>query len=125
MPEQEIDKKKKPISFLQAFFEDRNTPALYRQVSENVTGKTIFERKEFKSKESLKNLYSLTDIPGYLDLSLGQQFAHYKTCKCDLFDGFLVDLTPYTGVEAYLKDNFGKTGRSKIRRYIKRLELCT
>lgn len=124
MPDQEKEERKKPISFLQTFFEDRNTPDIYASVTETVTGKTLFKRKSPCGPHDANRLYSFTDIPGYLGFTVCDSVGDYKTRKCDLFDGFLVDLTKYNGVQEYLSDNFGKSGRSKIRRYIKRLDLC-
>lgn len=124
MAEQEKEENKKPISFLQTFFEDRNTPLVYNKVQETVTGNVLFERADSEVPNELKKVYSITDIPGFLELKVNHNMEVYKSKSCDLFDGFLVNLKKYNGVEDYLKDNFGKNGRSKIRRYIKRLELC-
>ncbi|UJH67004.1 GNAT family N-acetyltransferase [Allomuricauda sp. SCSIO 65647] len=114
----------KPISLSQSFFEKGEVPEIFWRVSELVTGKVLFERKKLFNPQDFKGLYSFTEVPDYLKFELHPQFKGFTRKSWKVNDGFLANLAKYDDIDDYLKNHFGKTSRSKIRRYLKRLDTC-
>ncbi|AKA36062.1 GNAT family N-acetyltransferase [Flagellimonas lutaonensis] len=114
----------KPVSLSQSFFEKDVVPEIFSRVSESVTGKTLFKRNDHLEQESLNKIYLFTEVPDYLTFHLHDELKNFSRKSWKVNDGFLANLAQYQNIDDYLKNHFGKSSRSKIRRYLKRLDTC-
>ncbi|MEO0902035.1 MAG: GNAT family N-acetyltransferase [Bacteroidota bacterium] len=76
------------------------------------------------SQDTLKNTtFIIEDFPDYLETKQ-PNVEGIRLKRIQLYKGFLIDFSHYTGLEIYLKNHFGKSSRSKLRRYLRRLDHC-
>ena len=84
----------------------------------------LYRASEVPDAHDHKDLYVFTEVPDYLKFNLHQNLEALARKSWKVNDGFLANLSQYNDIDDYLKNHFGKTSRSKIRRYLKRLETC-
>jgi hypothetical protein len=69
--------------------------------------------------------YLIFDIPGYLNPEINDfEGAGARNIKVSRYPGFLINLEDYADCTEFLSESFGKTTRSRFRKYKKRLETC-
>lgn len=66
------------------------------------------------------------DVPAYFGEAQANRMPsnRIKTLKIKQYPGFLIDLSRYGDLEAYMADTFGRKSRNKLRRDRRRLEAC-
>ncbi len=70
--------------------------------------------------ESMNSPFFICDLPSYQQLVLQGELKTLKKLDSPLYQGFLLDLTPYENLDGYLKSHFPTTTRM-FRRHGKRL----
>lgn len=111
-------------NFMASFLGERTLAPFYEKAHNSIENKTIYNEPVKDETAIDENLYIIEDVPDYLNLSHSKEHSHISIKKVTLYEGYLIDFTKFSGLEDYLKTHFGKSSRSKLRRYINRLELC-
>jgi len=109
------------IVFLKALFSSHNLSCFYERIS--------FEERKINLPKNIKTMGNkfvcvIRDIPGYLTLKEQKSDPKLKFHRVKTLKGYLIELTNYRTIDAYLNANFGTKSRSNLRRYTNRLEKC-
>ncbi|UII76135.1 GNAT family N-acetyltransferase [Flagellimonas sp. HMM57] len=108
-------------NFMASFLGERTVSPFYEKVFNTFNKELIYN---YPVTTKADTLFIIEDVPDYLQVELPETFNDLKLKKVSLYDGYLIDFTKYKNLDEYLNQHFGKTSRSKLRRYVNRLELC-
>lgn len=67
---------------------------------------------------------TILDVPSYHKVHIVDTPSKLKTLYSPLYEGFLIDLTPYNNTESYLKEHFKSSIRNRFRARKKKLDQC-
>lgn len=119
-----IDFLKVKNNFHFTFFTSRYIYAYYSNIFNCTSKQDYFNRSEGIKDYSKKDIIVINNIPAYLEARINQDNGPYKFFKIHYLDGFLINLKDFVNLDDYMKAQFGPKSRSKLRKYVKRLELC-
>lgn len=105
-----------------AFFKPFKLP-LYVNVGRNLTkgmSYTLENHLDYKRKTFL-----IYDVPEYFNLPfLEDNTTSLKLKKIKQYPGYSINIDNYNNLDEFLKTTFSKSSNQKLRRYLRRLELC-
>lgn len=105
------------------FYTSRRIYGFYHNIYNRTSERDYINRPEEKLENKKKDIIVVNNIPAYLDARLKNNNSH-KVYKVNYLDGFLVNLEKFKGLEDYMKIQFGAKSRSRLRGFVKRLEIC-
>ena len=109
--------------FLNIMFQRKKELPFDYILTHNHLKKEVYKNKSSELLGIKNNLHSIYDLPDYLKIKTPSH-SSFKILTAPLYNGYLINLSNYKDYNEYLESNFGKTSRSKLRRYSKRLDLC-
>lgn len=94
----------------------------------NIHNRTIDE-DYINSAEEIQDCHKediivVNNIPAYLDARLKKNNRTYKVFRLCYLNGYLVNLEKFIDLDDYMKAQFGAKSRSRLRGFVKRLEIC-
>jgi len=95
--------------------------ALYSNIGATHTKGISYSFTDSISKDYKKRVFLIYDVPQYFDLESSNKPNDLSIKKIKQYPGFLIDLKSYDNLDAYLKKNFSKSGRYKLKKYRRRL----
>ncbi len=105
------------------FYTARRVYGFYHNIHNRTIEKDYINRPEEILDYYKKDIIVVNNIPTYLDARLKNNNTH-KVFRVNYLDGFLVNLEKINRLEDYMKVQFGTKSRSRLRGFVKRLEIC-
>ncbi|MEM8937775.1 MAG: GNAT family N-acetyltransferase [Bacteroidota bacterium] len=103
------------------FLGERTVSPFYKEI--RYKGKLLLEEPLPPQNALTDKAFVIADFPDYLEAKK-PDVKGITLKKIQLYKGFLIDFSHYISLEGYLKNHFGKSSRSKLRRYLRRLDYC-
>ena len=116
--------KKQSFNFLSDYLGTSLPLPFSGQIINSLSQKIIYNSDKNENFDYKGKIHTIIDFPDYLSIKLPEKHMSQKIGKVNTIKGMLINLNNYENIDDYLKKKFGKTSRSKLRRYQNRLELC-
>ena len=117
-----IHKRLQKLNFFFEFFEKSSMLPFYESITNNTNG-VITINSNTEEKDRYKNKVSIVNfIPPYLDAKINRQNTPYRAFQVKPRTGFIMDLSPFSNADEYLKIHLGSKNRRNILSRLKRLE---
>jgi hypothetical protein len=98
---------------------------LYINIGKNLTKGMAYSPKKSLKTESVGNrTFLIYDVPDHIKTEKVQWPEGLRCSKVKQYLGYYIDLNAYSSIDDYLKANFTKPSRYKMRKYRRRLEEC-
>jgi hypothetical protein len=98
---------------------------LYINIGRNLTKGLNYKIQSSNRTNLLVNKTCfIYDVPDYFNPELEVLPNGVRLLKVKQYPGYYIDLNPYNTIDTYLKRNFSKPVRYKLRKYRRRLENC-
>lgn len=112
------------IIFLRSLLAEENFPDVIEQVLDSRNGLPLYEKPSAKPLLIENRSFVLQDVPGYVNLILGQHQKKFSIHTITTQHTHVIELDRYLDGNQYMEQHFGPKTRSALRRYKKRLEEC-
>lgn len=112
------------LHFFELFLAKRNLEPVYTKIYNSFSKKIIYDKHISPNNYFSKKTVVIKDIPDYLEAEILNEKDILKIKKVSTYDGYAINIQPYSNINEYLSENFGKASRSKLRRYQNRLDNC-
>ncbi|WP_435625402.1 GNAT family N-acetyltransferase [Flagellimonas sp.] len=115
------------IPFYDRYTETGYVPEVYGQLFFKRDNRLLYQSPGNKSTpEDLDRAYSISLFPSYLDAKplLETQKMFFKTIAQRKIKGFAIEITEPTDFDTFYRENYSKSFRQNIKRYVNRLESC-
>ncbi len=112
------------IIFLDALLSKGDLSPFCRKVTNTITGKVIYCQGQEQPEIPSKATFFVRDVPGYLDLEIPDLNNKSHMVSIPTYQGYTIQLHAYADCDAYLNSRVSASGRSKLRRYQRKLETC-
>ena len=104
------------------FVKQRGLP-LYTNMGSTQTKGIFYELREVEPVDFSNKVFRIFDVPSYFQVNTKtQNLNRLGLYKVKQYPGFLIDLTGYNDLNAYMQASFSKSSRYKLNKYKKRLE---
>ena len=114
----------KKMNFFFEFFEKNSILPFYEKVDNRTNGQISFNKSVGKIVGSKSGVFVVNFIPPYLDAKINRQNTPYRAFQVKPRTGFIMDLSPFSNADEYLKIHLGSKNRRNILSRLKRLESC-
>lgn len=108
------------LNFLDNILLKKQISSFYAIIT-NTLSQTLFFKNSDKRISKLEDVCIINDVPEYLST---QVHPLSKLKKANMYHGYMINLSTYENIEAYLVSKFSAKRRSKNRTCKKKLELC-
>ena len=119
-----IKRRLQKFNFFFEFFEKNSILPFYEKVNNTTNGQISVNQSTSKIVGSKGGVFVVNFIPPYLDAKINIQSSPYRAFQVKPRTGFIMDLSPFSNADDYLKSHLGTKNRRNILSRLKRLETC-